>query len=107
MHIVPVPPEPAKIDSFSESHVTLSWGAPKASQGVELTYLVKYTTEFWNLTKNETVKNATTYIFNGLYAGTNYDFEVRVKAGTQESCPVIVSQMTSKLFTMSDIFTFF
>ncbi|XP_031648006.1 receptor-type tyrosine-protein phosphatase eta-like [Oncorhynchus kisutch] len=90
----PVHPEPAKIDSFSESHVTLSWGAPKASQGVELTYLVKYTTEFWNLTKNVIVKNATTYIFHGLHAGTNYDFEVRVKAGTQESSPVTVSQMT-------------
>jgi hypothetical protein len=96
VHTVPVQPEPAKIDSFSESHVTLSWGAPKASQGVELTYLVKYTTEFWNLAKNVIVKNATTYIFHGLHAGTNYDFEVRVKAGTQESSPVTVSQMTSK-----------
>uniref|UniRef100_A0A4W5QKK7 Uncharacterized protein n=1 Tax=Hucho hucho TaxID=62062 RepID=A0A4W5QKK7_9TELE len=91
---LPVPPEPVKIDSFSENHVTLSWGAPKASQGVEVTYLVKYTTEFWIVTKNKTVKNATTYTFNGLHAGTNYDFEVRVKAGTQESSPVTVSQMT-------------
>ncbi|XP_023838189.1 receptor-type tyrosine-protein phosphatase eta-like [Salvelinus sp. IW2-2015] len=92
---LPVPPEPAKIDNFTESNITLSWGAPKASQGVELTYLVKYTTQFWNLTKTETVKNATTYIFHGLHAGTNYDFEVRVKAGTQESSPVTVSWMTT------------
>ncbi|KAM9406752.1 receptor-type tyrosine-protein phosphatase eta isoform 1-T4 [Salvelinus alpinus] len=91
---LPLPPQSAKIDFFNKSHVTLSWKAPVASQGVEVKYLVKYLTEFWNdMQTKET--NATNYTFHELHAGTNYTFEVRVKAGTQESQPIQTSQNTT------------
>lgn len=74
------------------------------SQGVQITYLVKYFSEFWNDTQTSETY-ATNYTFHELHAGTNYNFEVRVKAGTQESKPTETSQTTSKLLTTSDIFT--
>eukprot|EP00063_Salmo_salar_P087412 XP_014062247.1 PREDICTED: receptor-type tyrosine-protein phosphatase eta-like isoform X2 [Salmo salar] len=91
---LPLPPQSAKIDFFNKSHVTLSWKAPMESQGVQITYLVKYFSEFWNDTQTSETY-ATNYTFHELHAGTNYNFEVRVKAGTQESKPTETSQTTS------------
>ncbi|XP_070977846.1 receptor-type tyrosine-protein phosphatase H isoform X1 [Oncorhynchus clarkii lewisi] len=91
---LPLPPQSAQINFFNKSHVTLSWKAPVASQGVQIMYLVKYITEFWNDTQTYET-HATNYTFHELHAGTNYTFEVRVKAGTQESQPVQTSQTTS------------
>uniref|UniRef100_A0A4W5PH56 Receptor-type tyrosine-protein phosphatase eta-like n=1 Tax=Hucho hucho TaxID=62062 RepID=A0A4W5PH56_9TELE len=91
---LPLPPQSAKIDSFNKSHVTLSWKAPMKSQGVQILYLVKCHAEFWNNTQTSETY-ATNYTFHKLNAGTNYTFEVKVKAGTMESEPVGTSQTTN------------
>ncbi|XP_045078134.1 receptor-type tyrosine-protein phosphatase eta [Coregonus clupeaformis] len=91
---LPLPPQSPKINFFNQSHVNLTWQAPMEYQGVQITYLVKYSAEFWNRTRIHKTTN-TSYMFHNLTAGTNYIFEIRVKAGTQESVPIETSQTTN------------
>ncbi|XP_078137869.1 fibronectin-like isoform X2 [Centroberyx gerrardi] len=92
---LPLPPKDPKITYFNKSHITLKWTAPtNALQTAQ--YDVHVRTDFWGHSWNRQVGSNNSFTFDGLKAGTKYDFEVRTKAGGLISEPVGISQQTER-----------
>ncbi|KAG7330113.1 hypothetical protein KOW79_006335 [Hemibagrus wyckioides] len=91
----PNSPGTAKVENRNSSTVCLSWKIPENSQGVKnITYSVKYLSNFWNDKGNQNITDNTSVIIYGLKSGSKYTYNITVLAGTLESLPSVTSGIT-------------
>ncbi|KAI5104207.1 receptor-type tyrosine-protein phosphatase eta-like [Silurus meridionalis] len=81
-------PGKASVQGLNNSALNISWEVPANSQEVQnITYRVKYVSDFWGDSGTQDIIGETSVIIGGLKSGTKYRFNVTVFADNSESLP--------------------